>query len=107
MLTYARTAVRIVNGRSEAEFVADEILVLAASRAVEIIGEAAYQTSAVAQNAFTGLPWRDVIAMRHKYVHGYRTILPSILHQTISRDLPPLIGELERLLNEGPRTDGA
>jgi uncharacterized protein with HEPN domain len=105
MLSYAQAAVRMVGDLGEAEFAADEAAFLAASRAVEIVCEAAYQVPVAQQAALPSIPWRKVIATRHKYVHGYRTLLASILRETVRRQFPDLIAELQRILNESP-TDG-
>lgn len=45
-----------------------------------------------------------MIDMRNKLIHGYRTVRTPVLFETVRNDLPDLIAELERLLNEGPET---
>jgi uncharacterized protein with HEPN domain len=39
--------------------------------------------------------------MRNRLIHGYDTIDLDILWDTIEHDLPPLIAELRRVLDEG------
>lgn len=102
MLTYARSAVRIVGDKSQSDFASDETAFLASSRAMEIVCEAAYQVPVAQQAIYPSIPRRQIIATRHKYVHGYRTILASILHDTVRGRFPALIAELERILNESP-----
>jgi uncharacterized protein with HEPN domain len=43
-----------------------------------------------------------MINIRNKLAHGYRKVRADILFATVHGDLPPLIAELERILNESP-----
>ena len=104
MLEYAQAAIRFIQDKSVDQFGEDFTLVLATTRAVEIVAEAAYQMDSKVQAAIPSLPWRDVIAMRHKLVHGYRKIDPAIIHETVRDEFPALVTELERLLNEGRKS---
>lgn len=75
-------------------------MVYAATRAVEIVGEAASQIDPAARQTLLNVPWRQAIDMRNKLIHGYRSLQPEILYETIRDDFPPLIAELERILND-------
>ncbi len=67
------------------------MLVLALVKAIEIIGEAASQVSEETRAQLPGLPWADMIAMRHRLVHAYFDINLDILWQTVQQDLPPRV----------------
>ena len=75
---------------------------LAGHEDFEIVGEAAYQVSQATRNSLPGIPWEDIIGMRHRLVHAYFDINLDILWQTLQNDLPPLVVELERALPEEP-----
>lgn len=75
------------------------------TRAVEIIGEAASAVSPQARQTMPALPWRDIVAMRNRLIHGYSSIDLTRLERTVRNDLPPLIAEIERLLSEGTPGD--
>ncbi|MFZ5615733.1 MAG: DUF86 domain-containing protein [Pseudomonadota bacterium] len=107
MLDHARAAVEIVGMSSLEEFSADRTRVLATTRAVQVVGEAANEVAAEVQRGLPSVPRRDAIAMRRKLLHGYRTVLPGIIHKTVRENFPALIAELERLLNERAKSDGA
>jgi uncharacterized protein with HEPN domain len=77
--------------------------VLALVKAVEIIGEAAYQVSPEARKDFAAIPWDDLVGMRHRLVHAYFDIDLDILWQTVIGDVPPLLHVLEKV----PLTDYA
>jgi uncharacterized protein with HEPN domain len=104
MLAYARTALEFTKDKTATQFAADLMLVLATTRAVEIVGEAAYQVAPDIQATLPTLPWRDAIAMRHRLVHGYRRLDARIIFATVRDRFPALIAELERILNKGARS---
>jgi len=103
MLRYARDAVRLLGPASEDEFLADDGKVHAICRFVQIVGEAAGRIPVSHQLQFPDIPWKDVIGMRHRLVHGYREVRYPIVFKTVQNDLPNLIASLERLLAEPDR----
>ena len=102
MLDAARHAVRFVHGRTRADLDRDRQLVFALVKAVEIIGEAAYQVSPATRDQAPELPWDDMIGMRHRLAHAYFDIDLDILWRTTQEDLPPLIAELGRVTPGDP-----
>jgi uncharacterized protein with HEPN domain len=68
---------------------------LALVKAVEILGEAAYQTSEETRGRLPDIPWDDIIGMRHRLVHAYFSINLNILWRTVKDDLLPLIESLK------------
>ncbi len=102
MLENAKLAVAFVSPHDRISFGSKIGAVYSVARAVEIVGEAASQISVSARDSIKGLPWREAINMRNKLIHGYKTVRPDILHDTVKTDFPALIETLERILNEGP-----
>ena len=97
MLDAAREAVEFLQGRTRADLNNDRQLVLALVKAIEILGEAAYQVTSDTREQVPELPWDDMIGMRHRLVHAYFDIDLDILWKTAQEDLPSLIVELERI----------
>ncbi len=97
MLDAAREASEFAQGRTRVDLNGDRKLVLALVKDIEIIGEAAYQISQTVQEQLPGIPWDDIIGMRHRLVHAYFDINLDIVWRTVRDDLPPLIAELERV----------
>ncbi len=97
MLDAAREAVEFLRGRTRADLNDDRQLVLALVKTIEILGEAAYQVTPDTRDQTPGIPWDDMIGMRHRLVHAYFDIDLDILWKTAQEDLPPLIVELERV----------
>ena len=87
-------------GFSREELVTDKLRYFAVVKNVEIIGEAAYMLSLPFKEAHSGIPWDDIIRMRHVLVHGYATVLPEILWQTALVDVPLLKQQIEEILAE-------
>jgi uncharacterized protein with HEPN domain len=103
MLRYAETAVRILGSAGAVELGASEEKLLAVSRAVQNVGEAATKLSDSTRNSLAEIPWRKVIAMRHHLVHAYDDIRLDIMVATVHEDMPTLIELLRRALaDEGP-----
>ncbi|MEF3168821.1 MAG: DUF86 domain-containing protein [Deltaproteobacteria bacterium] len=100
ILDAAKEAQGFTRNRRREDLEHDRQLVWALVKAVEIIGEAAYQLSAEAKAESPNIPWQKIIGMRHRLVHAYFDINLDILWQTIIEGLPPLIAELERIIPE-------
>jgi uncharacterized protein with HEPN domain len=100
MLEYAGKAVRILGSEDSAALTLDETKLLAVSHAVQVVGEAANRLSRETQTALPHIPWTDIIGMRNRLVHGYRTRNPQVIVDTVREHLPPLVSALERALDE-------
>jgi len=79
---------------------ANRKLTLALVKEIEIIGEAAYQTSEATRERLPEIPWDDIIGMRHRLVHAYFDINLDILWKTVQEELPPLIKILEQAIGK-------
>ena len=97
MLDAVREAIGFAQDRTRIDLNGDRQLVLALVKDIEIVGEAAYQVSQTARDQLPGIPWGDIIGMRHRLVHAYFAINLDIVWRTLQDDLPPLITELERV----------
>ncbi len=98
MLDHAIEAVEMCRGRSRADLDRDRMLNLALVRLVEIVGEAANRVSKQGQTDRPEVPWRAIIGMRNRIVHGYDGVNFDILWAVIRDDLPPLIESLRAIL---------
>lgn len=101
MLEHAREAVEICRGRCRGDLDADRLLNLALVRLIEVVGEAANKVSGDVRERNPDIPWREIVAMRNRIIHGYDAVDFDILWAVIQQDLPDLIPRLERLLAEG------
>lgn len=83
MLDAAREAQSFADGRTRFDLNKDRLLVLALVKAIEIVGEAAYQITVETRDTFPDIPWADIMGMRHRLVHAYFDINLSVLWQTV------------------------
>lgn len=100
MLDAAREAIAFSNGRSRDDLDRDRMLVLALVKSVEILGEAASKVSVQAREECPSLPWREIVAMRNRLIHGYFDINLDIVWHTVMEELPPLVVALEKALGK-------
>ncbi len=98
MRAFAREAAGFLGDRSGENLAADRMRLLAVTRAAEIVGEAAARVPKVVQEHLGEIEFANAIAMRNRLVHGYGTIDPTILADTIRTDFPPLIAAIDAAL---------
>ncbi|MBR0109997.1 MAG: DUF86 domain-containing protein [Bacteroidales bacterium] len=90
---------QFIEGYDFDSFMADKLRYFATLKNVEIIGEAAYMLSAEFKQLHPELPWKEAIGMRHVLVHGYSSILPSMLWDTCVKDIPRLVEQVKGISN--------
>jgi len=106
MLDHAREARDLARGRSRTDLDSDRLLNLSLVHLLGIVGEAAAWTPQDIRQRHPGIPWRDIVDLRNRLIHGYDIVNFDILWQIIQADLPPLIAELERIIEaEGASPD--
>jgi uncharacterized protein with HEPN domain len=98
MLDQARKAVAAVAGRERGDLDRDDVLAAALERFIEVLGEAAGKVSEATREQLATVPWRGLIGMRNRLVHGYASVDHEIVWDVVTDDLPRLIADLERTL---------
>jgi uncharacterized protein with HEPN domain len=94
----ARRATRFTAGLDAASFFGNEEKRWAVFSQIVIIGEAAARLSAEFQEAHTQIPWKQIVGMRHRLVHGYDQINWRRVWETATHDLPALLAAITPLL---------
>ena len=77
---------------------ADQKTVDAVVRNLTIIGEATRHVPVEIQTRYPAIPWDDMRDMRNVVVHEYFRVSYPILWRTIQSNLPPLVEQLQSLL---------
>jgi uncharacterized protein with HEPN domain len=98
MPDHAREAVEMIRHRTRADLDTDRTLNLALVRLMEIVGEAAAQIPEDCRARHSEVPWRDVVDLRNRLIHGYDAVDFDILWVIIQRHLPPLLQHLETII---------
>ena len=102
MLDAAREAITFAQGRTRNDLDNNRQLVLALVKSIEIIGEAATQTTESTRRLLPEIPWEQIIGMRNRLVHVYFDVNLDILWKTVRKDLPELISLLESVIPSHP-----
>lgn len=102
MLDAARWIARRLAGLQQRDFDANEDLQLAVTHQLQIIGEAARLVSDATRQQLAQVPWRQITGMRHRLVHDYVNVDFGLVWTTATRDLAPLIAELEKVVPTTP-----
>ena len=105
MMDSARAIVEMVSEMMYTTYVRDRRTRRAIEREVEIIGEAARKVSPACRDAHPEVPWRKIVAQRHKLAHEYGEIEDEILWRVATVHVPELIELLKPLAPEIPPED--
>ena len=89
-----------IEGCTFESFFADKMRYYAVLKNVEIIGEAAYMLTVEFKEEHNEVPWKQIIKMRHILVHGYASILPEILWETATEDIPSLAETIQKIMQD-------
>jgi uncharacterized protein with HEPN domain len=93
---------RYALGMDFASFSSNEMVIDAVVRNFAIIGEAASHVPDEWQRRYPELPWADMRDMRNVLVHEYFGADLRTIWDTVQADLPPLIPQMKRILDENP-----
>jgi len=75
----------------------NEMLAFTMIHLLEVIGEAANSVSNVFRDEHKDIPWKHMVELRNRLVHGYFDINLDIVWDTVVKDLPPLIEVLKNI----------
>lgn len=82
----------------------DEQKVLAVTRLLAIIGEAAKNVPNTVRAGHPDIPWRKIAGTRDRLIHAYFRVDAVQLWSKVVHDLPALRSSIQRILEkEGPR----
>lgn len=101
MLAFAEEAIGLAVGYQRHDLHNNRQLELALTRLVELVGEAATRVSAAGRGRCAEIPWRAMVAMRNRLIHGYDSIDADLLWDTVEVDLPALVRQLKAVLKVG------
>jgi uncharacterized protein with HEPN domain len=73
----------------------------ALERCAELIGEAATRLPEDWRASHPEIPWRQIIALRNVLIHGYDIVVPEVLWDVATSDVPRFRSTLSVLVSEG------
>ncbi len=95
----ATRAVHHASGKTREDLDKDDLLVQGLVRYVEIVGEAAKQTSRNLRDAHQEIEWRKLIDLRNELIHHYFTVDLDVLWTTVTAYLPGVIPLVQKVLD--------
>jgi uncharacterized protein with HEPN domain len=101
MLAYAREARELAQGRTRADLDRERMLELAVVRVLEVIGEAATRLPDEVRERHPEVPWGSIVGLRNRLIHTYDEVDLDIVWDILTLDIPDLVEQLERMLDEG------
>lgn len=99
MRDHADEAMRLLANVTLDELSSNRVLQLALVQLIEIVGEAASRIPDDFRAVHPEVPWRLAADMRNKLIHGYDTIEYRIVYDTVNDDLPPLVSQLDAIID--------
>lgn len=87
-----------VGRKRRAAFLRDALLQDAVIRNIEIVGEAAARVSPEFSVRHPEIPWREIVGMRHRLIHGYLKVNLETVWKVVDRDLPVLERQLRAVV---------
>jgi uncharacterized protein with HEPN domain len=96
MLWASQKAFAFAEGRKRSDLAQDDMLAFALARALELVGEAGVSTET--REAHPQIRWKSIVGMRHRLIHGYRSVDHDIVWETVQKVIPSFIKKLERIL---------
>lgn len=100
MLDACEQITRIARDLNREQLESNETAVLALSRAVEIVGEAARALSQDERDKHSMIPWTGIIGARNRLIHAYWRVDLDVLWDIVELDVPQLAEHLRRILNK-------
>ena len=97
MLVASADIVEATDGVTLAGFAVDKLRHKAVIRDLEVMGEAAARLPDVIRRLAPEVPWRDLVGMRNKLIHGYFGMDLAVVHHTATVDIPELVPKPEAL----------
>lgn len=102
----AAEKISIRAGKGRQAFDADEDVQIVLVHLIQVIGEAASGLSDELTSAHPEVPWRQIVAIRNRVVHGYFEVDLDILWDVATIDVPHLAGQV-RTIQSRTSTDPA
>ena len=101
VLRAARQILSYTAGKTRETLASNAMCLDAVLYELVVIGEAARRLSSELRESSREIPWREIIGMRSVITHDYDHTDENELWLVIERDLPMLIGQVEKLLQQG------
>lgn len=100
MLDWALEAQEQADGETRLSLERDRRLQLALMHVLATVGEAASKVTVECRTANPQIPRAKIVGMRNRLIHNYREVVLQVVWDTVVVDIPHLITELQRTLED-------
>ena len=97
MIEFAEKVQTYTEGMDRTAFLTDSRTYDATLRNLELIGEAAIHVQTGIREAHPEVPWRTLVGMRNRIIHGYLGLDTDLIWDIIQQDIPALLPALRRM----------
>ena len=94
-----------VEGRVREDLSSDILLQSAVIRQIEVLGEACSRAGSALRAMPPRLPWRGIVDMRNRLIHGYFAVDLDVVWWTAVKEIPALLPLLEEAARGGESKD--
>jgi len=91
---------KYIKGVTEDQFIHSTQIQDAVIRRLEIIGEAAKRIPKEITKRYDFIPWKKIAGTRDVLIHDYFTIDIEAVWETITKDIPKLKQDIQKILKE-------
>ena len=102
MLDASQAAISHLSEKCREDLDHSRLLLNGVVRELEILGEATSQVTKTLREQFPFLPWREMIGLRNRLIHAYFDVNHQAIWLVVKESLPPLISQLEQILQNWP-----
>ena len=100
MIDFCERVLSFTRGMNQDAFVGNALVYDATLRNLGLIGEAATRIPEAVRAAHPEIPWREVVGARNRIIHAYLGIDDDIIWTIIQEDIPAILPEPRRLLQD-------
>ena len=100
MIEFAERILSYTEGMDRDAFIADGRTYDAVLRNIEIIGVAVTHVPGHVREAYPEIEWRRIVATRNQVAHAYLGIDDDVIWDIIQTDIPDLLPQLRKLLED-------
>jgi uncharacterized protein with HEPN domain len=103
----AKRILAYIKGLNSEQFTTDSMVRDAVTMNFVVIGEAVNRLPGAVTARFPGVPWRDVVSLRNRIVHGYATLQPDRLWTIATREVGELLTVVQVITADVDPPEGA
>ncbi|MBA3336701.1 MAG: DUF86 domain-containing protein [Chloroflexia bacterium] len=94
----ARRILAFCGSTTHDQFLDDAMSQSAVIYQISIVGEATRRLSAGFTARYPDLPWRDMMGMRNRVIHGYDSVDLNEVWRVVTHDIPVFLAQIEPLV---------